>query len=156
MAKNVQQTDAERALAKREQEAAQRGSELDALAEQLEERSTELDKREAALVEQEQSLAERIGGPSSTDGLEHPLIEQEGVSYAALPDPQAGNGFVVVEAPLPLVAVFAALHPSERHTISAQMASAMRQTLAETGKLRRGEPVADEPIALAVLSAAAL
>lgn len=71
-----------------------------------------------------------------------------------LPEPAPGNGFVVLEAPLELVAVFAALHPSEMGTAAAQMAGRMRESLVEMRRMppRMGASPAAAATAVAVVS----
>lgn len=132
---------------------------------ELDARATELDRREAAINAAEQNIKTReaecadreqgtAGREDELNELAERLAEREaaiatladartepaGVTYNTLPEPRAGHGFVVVEAPLELVTVYANLHPSERATVAAQTAGAMRQTLMETGKLRVRRP----------------
>lgn len=100
----------------------------------LDQLATEVSEHAERLTEREQALTEREAAFDQRKLSEH---EINAVFADSLTAPSDGNGYVIIEAPLPLVGVFANLHPSERGTIAAQMAAAMQQTLRETGKLRQ-------------------
>lgn len=140
----------------REKELNERAAEITRLEDAIVERIDEAAALEQSAQEQVVELARREREfeshvASRADDIKAALATPENATYSTLPDPLEGHGFVVVEAPLPLVAVFASLHPSERATMCAQVAGAMRMALMETGKLRR---IVDLPVVeLAVLAA---
>lgn len=141
----------EASIAAREEQASTIDTELTDRIELIEQRDAELATREAELTQREASIHR------SETALEGVGPEPGAVTFSTLPDPRDGYGYVIVEAELPLVAVFAGLHPSDRASVASQAAGAMRMSLMESGRLRklpRVEPGVDMP-ELAILSGSA-
>lgn len=139
-------TERERAVVAREAELEERESKLDTRERELEEKETEATERAAELDEREQNAdALATATYKRTD-------EPFDGAFGLLPEPSEGNGYVVTEAPLPLVTVMAHLHPSDRKSVGEQIAGAMTQVLVETGKWRSNRAIAElEPAEFAVL-----
>lgn len=148
-------TERERAVVAREAELEEREAKVKQREEQVEENAAqqaaiteELDARRDELDEREQAADD-----AATAGAEVELSTTAAEAFSLLPEPAEGFGFIVTEAPLPLVTVMANLHPSDRKSVGEQVAGAMTNVLIESNRMRSNRAIAElEPAEFAVLS----